>query len=1109
MSSEETRDPQPEPPTHSFAGEPLTPSYHPPVTVAQTPTQADLAASASAVPPADALPLVPGYELLGLVGEGGMGLVYRARELAFDRDVAVKLLKPRYPAGTPAARRFLDEARITGQLQHPAIPPVHHIGELSDRRPFLAMKLIKGETLADRLDAAGPAERLRLIPAFAQVCQAVAYAHSRKVLHRDLKPHNVMVGAFGEVQVMDWGLAKVLTDARGAVTEVVDPGAGTGTEVRTDRAPDLATQAGAVLGTPAYMAPEQAAGEIDKVDERSDVFGLGAVLCAVLTGHPPYQGPNTNAVRIKAMRGETADAFARLDASGADAELVALCKRCLSADRDARPRNAGEVAKAVAAHLAAVEERARQAELDRVRADERQKKRRVQWVLAGAVLLLLAMAATGATVARLWQDAEVARGEAETQRDAAENAKIDALNQKQIADRAKDEALTQKGFAEKAQKDAEREREQRALVEYGRAMQVAHRAWRENNVVATRVWLDGTDPKLRNWEWRYMNRLCDPSLLTLRGHTGGVAAAAFSPDGTRVVTGGDDHTAKVWDTRTGAKLLTLEGHAGKVYASAFSPDGFRVVTAGWDRTAKVWDARTGAELLTLKGHTVGVWGAAFGPNGTRVVTAGLDGTAKVWDARTGAELLTLKGHTDAVLSAAFSPDGFRVVTAGWDRTAKVWDARTGAELLTLKGHTNWAWGAEFSHDGTRVVTGSGDRTAKVWDARTGAEVLTLKGHAGAVLSAAFSPDGNRVVTASRDTTARVWDARTGAEVLTLKGHAGAVLSAAFSPDGTRVVTGSDDHTAKVWDARTEAEVLALRGHSGGVLSAAFNPDGTRMLTVGWDGTAKVWDTRTGAEVLTLKEHSYRVYEAAFNSDGTRVITWDHSQKLLHYAFKHLHEAFDPNRRQFDTAVRDLGMRVWDARTGAEVLTRRGHIDRVRSAEFSPDGARRVVTGSDDHTAEVQDARTGAEIFTLKGHTDRVAAATFSPDGTRVVTASDDRTAKVWDARTGVEVLALRGHSYEVHAAAFSPDGTRVVTAGWDGMAKVWDARTGAEVLELRGHTGFVYTVAFSPDGTRVVTASDDGTARIWDSRPFRDSRPADPVRQLAPPPRPVPAAPRP
>jgi len=230
---------------------------------------------------------VPGYALGEEIGRGGMGVVYRARDVALDREVAVKLLQDRYAPGSPAARRFLDEARITGQLQHPGIPPIHQAGTLPDGRPFLVMKLIKGRTLDRVLE--DPATT-NVLAVFEAVCQAVAYAHARGVIHRDLKPANVMVGAYGEVQVMDWGLAKVLADTAGAdetaeatraVTEIRDPGGSDSGR----------TQAGSILGTPAFMPPEQAIGAIDQVDPRSDVFGLGAILAVILTGQPPFVAP--------------------------------------------------------------------------------------------------------------------------------------------------------------------------------------------------------------------------------------------------------------------------------------------------------------------------------------------------------------------------------------------------------------------------------------------------------------------------------------------------------------------------------------------------------------------------------------------------------------------------------------------------------------------------------------------------------------------------------------------------------------------------------------------------------------------------------------------------
>jgi tetratricopeptide (TPR) repeat protein len=304
-----------------------------------------------------------GFDLLEEVGRGGMGVVYRARDLTLDREVAVKVLQDRFAPDSATAARFVEEARITAQLQHPGIAAVYQVGALPGGRPFLAMKLIKGQTLAERMKAGPPLDPLAVIEA---VSQAVGYAHAHGVIHRDLKPANVMVGRFGEVQVMDWGLAKVLAErpragAAGATA--------TTTEVRSRRDSDgTRTLDGSVLGTPAFMPPEQAAGELDRIGACSDVFGLGAILCALLTGKPPFDGADAQGARLNAVRGKTEGAFARLAASGADPDVIALCKRCLAFEPADRPADGGAVAAAVAALRRAADERARQAERDRVTA---------------------------------------------------------------------------------------------------------------------------------------------------------------------------------------------------------------------------------------------------------------------------------------------------------------------------------------------------------------------------------------------------------------------------------------------------------------------------------------------------------------------------------------------------------------------------------------------------------------------------------------------------------------------------------------------------------------------------------------------------------------------
>jgi serine/threonine-protein kinase len=341
-------------------------------------------------PPA---PLADRYRMGDEIGHGGMGAVFRAHDSTLGREVAVKLLLERHQGRPDVERRFLEEARIGGQLQHPGVVPVYELGRSADARPFFTMKVVEGRTLADLLDErTSPANGLpRFLTIFEQLCQAVGYAHSRGIIHRDLKPGNVMVGAFGEVQVMDWGLAKVLTGRQARPAgEIISP-ALTGLPLAGSTVDERGVTG--VVGTPSYMPPEQARGQSAAVDERSDVFGLGAILCEILTGCPPFDGTGRAEVLRKAESGELADAFARLDSCGADAELVALARACLAARPEGRPHDGGAVAARVAAYQAGVQERLRRAELERaaaeVRVAEERKRRRVWLALAAAVLLLV------------------------------------------------------------------------------------------------------------------------------------------------------------------------------------------------------------------------------------------------------------------------------------------------------------------------------------------------------------------------------------------------------------------------------------------------------------------------------------------------------------------------------------------------------------------------------------------------------------------------------------------------------------------------------------------------------------------------------------------------
>ncbi len=576
------------------------------------------------------------------------------------------------------------------------------------------------------------------------------------------------------------------------------------------------------------------------------------------------------------------------------------------------------------------------------------------------------------------------------------------------------------------------------------------------------------------------------------GHTDLVSSVAFSPDGTKVLTGSRDKTAKLWDAGTGEPIRTFSGHTDYVESVAFSPDGTKVLTGSGDKTAKLWDAGTGLVIRTFSGHTSSVTSVAFSPDGTKVLTKSYP-DAKLWDAGTGQEIRTFSGHTYVVRSVAFSPDGTKVLTGSY-AYAKLWDAGTGQEIRTFSGHTDWVRSVAFSPDGTKVLTGSDDKTAKLWDAGTGEVIRTFSGHTGSVGSVAFSPDGTKVLTGGSYDTARLWDAGTGGVIRTFSGDTSEVYSVAFSPDGTKVLTGgSYDKTAKLWDAGTGQVIRTFSGHTSSINSVAFSPDGTKVLTGGDIYTAMLWDVGTGQEIRTFSGHASSVNSVAFSPDGTKVLTgagydtraklWDAGtgQEIRTFSghFTYVYSvAFSPDGTKVLTGGWDSKAKLSEAGTGQEIRTFSGHTGEVLSVAFSPDGTK-VLTGSGDKTAKLWDAGTGQEIRTFSAHTDWVWSVAYSPDGTKVLTGSFDKTAKLWDAGTGQEIRTFSRHTDRVSSVAFSPDGTKVLTGSYDKTAKLWDAGTGAVIRTFSGHTDQVNSVAFSPDGTKVLTGSEDYTARIW------------------------------
>jgi len=1072
---------------------------------------------------------------------GGMGRILMVHDEYLGREIALKELLPHMGSSdsgvnadpseaspvrfsTAVIARFLQEARITGQLEHPSIVPVYELGHRKDGALYYTMKLVRGRSLSKAIrEAETLRERLALLPHFIDLCNAIAYAHSRHVVHRDIKPANVMVGEFGETVVLDWGLAKARKghDAHASVIEQSIMSMNLGSEIKSAK-----TNYGQLLGTPAYMPPEQALGHTDKIDERSDIYSLGVVLYEILTGHLPFKAKTIKDL-ITHVIYEEPTPIREVEAN-IPVELAAICERAMRKSPSERYASAKELADEVTRFQSGALVDAYVYSTADLMTRFLQRYRSAIYVAAAAIVL--GALVTGVYVYQITHARNVAIEQqriANEERDHAREAEAEAQRQRQAVEEERNEAERQRKIAE--------------VQSYYSSIQLASSKINQKQYPLARKILWSTSEEHRNWEWGYFLNQCYQSLATLEDHDDRVLGAAFSPDGTRIVTIAGDH-AKIWNVANGTLQFTLEGHSEKVWNVSFSRDGKRLLTVSWDLTAKVWDVakgtivstlegeedvasasfnqdgsrvvtaadnyarvwdtRSGKLLLTIDGHAETVENAAYSPDGSRIVTASWDRTAKVWDAKTGELQLTLAGHDYGVMNAVFSPDGSLIVTASKDNTAKVWDAKNGKELDTLIGHSDEIWSVSFSSDGKRLATVSWDKSVRIWDMTDFHLITTIDGHELPIESAQFSPDGRTIVTASQDRTAKVWDAIDGKQIAALTGHAGEVCSASFSPDSASVVTASEDKTARIWSvprlATKAVEEEDVIGMAEGVTNASFSSDNSRLATTLRDQTVKVWEVEDGSLQLILKGHHGEVNSAAFSPDDARIVTgsgdntakiWNADDGAMLVSLEGHTDAIDnaaysPDGKLIVTSSRDKTVKIWDAQDGRLLNTLTGHIDGVVSTAFSPD-SRTVVTASWDGTAKLWDVSNGTLLYTLEGHTDGVMNAIFSPDGTRVATVSKDETARVWDARTGALLASLEGHSSEILSAAFSPDGTRIVTASADMTAMVWNAEDGTLLVSLEDPGGGILSASFSADGAAIVTASGDKTTKTWPSVPFR------------------------
>ncbi|HEX3599616.1 MAG TPA: protein kinase, partial [Lacipirellulaceae bacterium] len=1068
-------------------------------------------------PPPKSAAEVPDYELLDIIGEGGMGVVYAAHQSSIARTVAVKMLKPSAKVREEQRDKFISEAVVTGELDHPNIVPIYDLGSNDAGALFYSMKRVRGTPWDRVIHQKQLDENLSIL---LRVADAVAFAHAGGVIHRDLKPENVMLGDYGEVLVMDWGLARITSEFAHV---------------------DAVYQSDSLGGTPAYMSPEMAKGPVESIDKTSDVYLLGAILYEIIGGVPPHTGRDVMQCLMSASQN-------RIDAIRYDGELKEVALKAMATQQHDRYQTVKEFQEAVrvyqshseslvlSAHanqnlqkalaandyqlfaralygfqeslalwdanhrarslltetqrdyaksalekgdldLAASLLDAKQAEhqalmkrIEKARAERNARQRRLRLAKQAVAALIVGIIAI---VSIAYFQVSRARDTAVEQRQIAEDAQQKEAEQKRAALDAKAKeteqrklAVEQKTAAVAAEIEASKQRD-KAQAEEEKA--VAAKQAEEYEAYIAQIGL--ANAKINDNAYDYAAQLLDASKPELRNWEWGRLTHLCQLDAATYKAG------------------------GPVNAVAFAPDGKSFVSGDLDGKVTVRDVSNGAVRFQVP-HGQYVLAVAYSPDGQQIATGSSDKSIQILDAAKGGVLHTLKGHTDGVLSVRFSPDGRQLLSGSYDNTARLWDVATGTESQTLKGHSWWVWGAEFSPDGNRIVTAGQDGKAIVWQKQKPkdgepagfAEINEFTGHDGAVYSAKFSPNGKLVATGGYDKLVMIWnpdevrptdigkrlDGQPDAKpnYLRLAGHDGPVRSVAFSPNGQLVLSGSEDNTLRVWDVATGEAMKTLRGHGSSVRSCLFSPNGEWVLSGGDDESVRLWNVQGYQEVRVLHAtvfagHEDAVLSARFSRDGKQIVT----------------------------ASRDRTASLWNAETGKPVKRfQEGHDFLVSGVVIYPDG-KHLATGAGDNTVRIWDLTAGTQTAVMTP-TGRIGTLAVSPDTKWLATGSPGSEIKLWNATTGETRGSLTGHSAEISALRFSPKGDQLASGDSRGHVRLWqlekDAQSGAPRWvfdrELVGHNGSINAMRFTPDGKELVTASGDHTCAQWDVASGEENR---------------------